>query len=297
MNFAIRLLALTVALVVALPAYAQTSSEKTPPIPYDWKVGPSTIALGHDLTMSLPATHALLGPSQAKDLMEKNGTFHNENLLGLVAGADEAADWLVTIRYEEDGYIKDDEALDAAAILGSIREGTAEANKERVEKGFHALTVDGWRQMPAYQRGPHHLVWALDVSSVKGKSANFSTRVLGRKGYVSLNLVSSPERIDANKSQVALLLAATTFDSGSRYEDFKASTDKVAEYGLAGLVIGGAGVAALKVAKVGIFAAFWKPILAFVLAAKKLVIVGLAGIAAALRKWFTRSKPPADSSP
>ena len=83
---------------------------------------------------------------------------------------------------------------------------------------------------------------------------------------------------------------ATTFGAGARYEDFDGKTDKVAEYGLAGLVLGGAGVAAAKLVKVGILAKFSKVILAALIAGKK-VIIGLAvALVAILKKIFTGRK-------
>jgi len=71
------------------------------------------------------------------------------------------------------------------------------------------------------------------VSTDDGKSLNFNTRILGRRGYVSINLVTEPELLARFKPEAATLLGATTFSSGSRYEDFNEKTDKVAEYGLA----------------------------------------------------------------
>ncbi len=76
------------------------------------------------------------------------GMFHNENLLGVITSqADE--EWFATIRYEDEGFIKDEESINADEILSAIKEGTEEANKERVEKGFKALRIDGWSDPPA----------------------------------------------------------------------------------------------------------------------------------------------------
>ena len=58
------------------------------------------------------------------------------------------------------------------------------------------------------------------------------------------------------------MLAATTFKTGARYEDFDKKTDKVAEYGLMGLILGGAGLGGAKVVKVGLLAACFKFLIA-----------------------------------
>jgi uncharacterized membrane-anchored protein len=122
---------------------------------------------------------------------------------------------------------------------------------------------------------------------------NYSTRILGRKGWVALNLLTAPEHLENDKPAVAKLLDVTGFDKGSRYEDH-ASGDKVAEYGLVGLVLGGAGVVALKAAKVGVIASFWKVILTGLIAAKKAVVLGFAAVVAFFKKLFGR-KPKAKS--
>lgn len=41
------------------------------------------------------------------------------------------------------------------------------------------------------------------------------------------------------------------------YADFVPGKDKVAEYGLAAIIAGGAGTVAVKAAKVGLFVKFW----------------------------------------
>jgi uncharacterized membrane-anchored protein len=267
------------------PGAASSSVPEQPKVP--WTVGPKKVVLGHDLTMDLPEGDAYVAGEDAKKLLERNGNFQNENLLAVVVGTDDESSWAVTIRYEEDGYVKDDEKLDADALLQSLREGTEEANKERVEKGFLPLTVNGWRELPRYDRASHHLIWGLDVATKEDVTVNYSTRILGRRGWVSLNLLTAPEHVDADKPSVAKLLDATMFDAGSRYEDH-ASGDKVAEYGLVGLVLGGAGVVALKAAKVGFLASFWKVIVAGLLAAKKAVVVGFAAAAAYFKRLFGR---------
>ena len=50
-------------------------------------------------------------------------------------------------------------------------------------------------------------------------------------------------------------------------------------------------------AKVGVLAAFWKPILAFLLAAKKLVLVGIAAVGGFFRKLFSRGRKEKTAPP
>ena len=254
-----------------------------------WKKGPVKVDLGHELSLDLKGEHRFLGSPEAGKLLEKMGNFHNENLIGIVASQTQE-EWFATIRYEDEGYIKDDENVNADELLSAIREGTEESNKERVEKGFKAWHIDGWSDPPRYDKALHHLVWALIVSDDDGKSVNYNTRILGRKGYVSINLVTSPEHLAGYKPQAGTLLTSTTFAQGSRYEDFDKKTDKVAEYGLAGLVLGGAGLAAAKLVKVGLLAKFSKVIIAAIIAGKKAIIAAGIAVVAFAKKLFGRKK-------
>lgn len=282
------------------PAKPEPASAPTAPAEPEihWQPGPAKIALGHNITLDLPAEDVYLNPTDAKKLLEKSGNFMDNDFIGMVIPKDENARWWVSIEFAEEGYVKDDEKLDADAILKNIKDGTEELNKMREEKGFPPLFVDGWSDPPRYDKAQHHLVWAIEAHSERGKSVNFNTRVLGRRGYVSLNLITSPDTLSADKPSVEKLLTQTTFDSGARYADFDGKTDKVATYGLAALVAGGAGVAALKIAKVGLLAKFGKVIIGLLVAMKKAVILLFVAIGAFFKRLFggkTEDRPPPPS--
>ena len=255
-------------------------------------VGPHQVDAGHDVMIDLPAGYLFLDSEQAKKFMEKLGNLHNDDLLGVIAQPD--ASWLVTVRFTEDGYVKDDEAekMDADEILKAIREGTDAANEERGKLGFKPLHVVGWSEPPKYQRDVHHLVWGIrgQGEGDPEEVINFNTRVLGRKGFVSLNLIDGAHSIEASKPSVAALLKATTFKAGSRYEDFNSKTDKIAEYGLAALVAGGAGAVALKLVKVGLLAKFGGKIIALIIALKKGIVLVFLAIVAFFKRVFGRKK-------
>lgn len=287
-----------VALSVLLTSWVARAEAPPPPAPepqFHWKQGPQPIELGHQIRMDLPAHYIFLGMPEADTLLKRFGGLHNENLLGVVASDDPNAGWFVTVRYDEDGHVDDSEKVDADQLLRAITDGTNEVNKERVQKGFPALHIDGWSEPPVYQPAVHHLVWALLVSTTRGRAVNYNTRVLGRRGVVSINLVTNPEALAADRVHARDLLAATAFEAGARYEDFDKKTDKVAEYGLVGLILGGVGLGAVKLAKVGLLAAFGKYILAFLLAAKKALILVFVAIGAGVKRLFGKkpAQPPA----
>ncbi len=268
------------------PAEQAENAEAPTTSPPEWQTGPKKVSLGHDIEVNLPDGYAYLPPGPASKLLEKNGSFHNENLLGLITSNDPKEEWFVVTRFEDSGFVKDDEKIDADELLSDLRDGAEEANKERKERGFDALTVEGWSEPPRYDSAKHQLVWALIVSHAEGKSVNFNTRVLGRRGYVSLNLVTDPALLSQYRARAATLLSATQFGSGARYEDFNEKTDKVAEYGLAGLVLAGAGLGAAKMVKLGLLAKFSKVIIGALIAGKKLIVAGLIALGALLKRFF-----------
>ena len=264
----------------APPTAAPTPAE--PALPeFKWKEGPAKIDLGHQIDLDLPADFGFLSQPEADRLLQSMGSFQNPNLVGVIAPNDPTQAYFVVIDWKESGYVKDDEKIDAAELLKSFRENQEQANTQRVAKGFPALTIDNWAEPPHYDNGLHHVVWGLTVTG-NHKSVNYSTRILGRRGYVSLNLVTSTERFAQDRSTATKLLAATTFRQGARYQDFdKSKGDKVAEFGLVGLVLGGIGVA--KLVKIGLLAKFWK-----------VIAVGIAGAFAAIKKFFSsKNTPPA----
>jgi uncharacterized membrane-anchored protein len=270
---------------------AETGESRYHPV-----VGPSHVALGHDLSLDLPEGFYFLAKKEADEMMRRSGNQDDPSLLGVVLKPDSS--WVVTVSFDAEGYIKDEdgEKLDADEILDAIREGTEEANKYREEHGFKPMHVDGWSEPPHYDRKLHHLVWAVRGSDADGTSINYNTRVLGRRGYASLNLIDDPDKLAQSKLEAATLLGVTHFDAGARYEDFNEKSDKVAEYGLAALVAGGAGAAALKLAKVGILAKFGGKLLALLIAGKKAVIAVLIALGALAKRLFSKKAPAEPNS-
>jgi uncharacterized membrane-anchored protein len=290
--------------VLARTAHADPSSP--PPAPagsegvsindLPWEDGPRAVDMGHGVTLSLPAGRRLLRGKEAVAVMEQAGNLYNEGLLGIVISSAPGSDYLVTIRYAEEGFIKDDDRIDPKDLLETIQKSEPEYNEERKKRGFPAIHAEGWLEDPKYDRTRHQLVWGLLVSTEGEKTVNFSTRVLGRRGFASVNLLTDPAKLGLYRDDGLSLVSATTFKSGDRYEDFDRSKDRVAEYGLAGLILGGVGVGlAAKAAKVGILAAFWKPILAFLLAAKKAVIALVVGAGALAKRLLGRRKKDAET--
>jgi uncharacterized membrane-anchored protein len=76
-------------------------------------------------------------------------------------------------------------------------------------------------------------------------TVNYSIRILGRDGVMRAILVSDPNGLEQNIRAFRTALKGFDFVPGHRYAEFR-SGDKVAEYGLAALIVGGAAAAAAK---------------------------------------------------
>ncbi len=273
------------------PDAAAAPPEASEALPF--QPGPRALDLGHGIKLDLPESHAYLAQPDAGKLMEKMGNLHNEDLLGLVVSKNQSDEYIVTLRYEDSGHIKDDEELDAKELLDSIKEGEQSYNEELKQRGFQPIHIGGWDEPPRYDQHKHQLLWALIVESSDGTSINYNTRVLGRTGYVSVNLVTDKQHLAEYKPAGALLLSRTSFDAGQRYADFVSSKDKVAEYGLTGLVLGGAGLGLAKAAKIGLIAKFGKGLLALLIAGKKAVVAGVVALGALLKRLFAKKSDAA----
>ena len=250
--------------------------------------GPADIALLDQAVLRLPVdTIFIPKPEAARIMLSLGNVVHDATFVGLIVGTKPSDEWAVVTSYFKDGYIKDDDAKDwnADELLQSLKDNTAEANKERVARGFDELEVLGWVEKPAYDAASHRLVWSL-LAKDKGepdtaeKGINYNTYALGRDGHFSLNLLTSSSRVDADKGAAHALLAALAYNPGKGYEDFNSSTDHIAEYGLAALI---GGVVAKKLG-------FFALISVFVLKFAK--VIGIAVLAFGAGIWnFFRRKP------
>ena len=247
--------------------------------------GPKDIPVAGQAVMHLPAGYQFVPQPEAGKLSHALGNSNPTNLMGLVL-PDGDGGWIAYLEYMSDGYVKDDDAKNwnADELLQSLKDGTESANTDRVARGFPALEVGGWVETPSYDATAHRLVWAA-LGRPKGTtgnegSVNYNTYALGRDGHFELNLISSQDAIDANKTHAKALLAALEFDNGKRYQDFNASTDKVAAYGLAALI---GGVAAKKLGLLAVMFGFAAKF------AKIIAIAAVAGVAGLKRLFGAKS--------
>lgn len=267
-----------------------------------WADGPIVGKLGDVAEVKVPANCRFTDAEGAKAFMDvtQNPASGAEQgvLLCRSMTATDSSYWFVIFEYNASGLVRDDDKskLDQAALLRTIQRGTEAGNEERRRRGWTEIEVVGWHQAPYYDSLTHNLTWATrirDKGSAGEESINHSVRLLGRGGVMNVDLVADPSQAETAVAAFDSILTDYTFIPGQRYSEWRAG-DKVAEYGLAALIAGGAGAAAMKL---GLFGKLWKVILTLVLALKKLVIVVAVAIGSFFKKLFGKRKTAPASKP
>jgi len=189
--------------------------------------------------------------------------------------------WGVTIEYEEDGYVSDEDAndIDYSDMLSQMKEDTNNASEARVEQGYDAISLVGWAAKPYYDQTTHKLHWAKEIKfgNQSLNTLNYNIRVLGRKGVLVLNFIAGIDQLGLINNQIETVLNIAEFDEGQRYADFNPDIDKVAAYGIGALIAG-------KVAaKLGLLAT----VLIFL---KKFWILALLGVGGFFKNLFGKKE-------
>lgn len=273
----------TLCLAGSVEAQENAQTEPT----YAWQAGPIEAKLGDQATLKLSEEYRFLGPQETQRILKDMGNFPSGQELGLVAGSKRESQWFMIIRFEDAGFVPDDDAAnwDADDLLASIKEGTEEANAKRREMGFDPLTVRGWEEKPHYDKSNNKVVWAISADERDGTTVNYNTLALGRHGYISMNLVADLNELPILKPHATTLLSNLHFVTGKRYADFNSATDKVAAVGLAALVAGAA-------FKSGLLA----KLLVLIVAFKKVILIAAAGGAAWVWKLMKGRSSPAPTT-
>jgi len=165
----------------------------------------------------------------------------------------------VEITYSEEGYIDDEDAkdIDYDELLEEMKDDAKLTNPERVKLGYGTMDMVGWASVPYYDETNKKLHWAkeLKFQDSEVNTLNYNIRVLGRKGYLNLNIIGDMTVLPIVKADVSSIVASAAFTEGNTYSDFNPDVDDVAAYGIGGLIAGKV------LAKVGFFALllkFWK---------------------------------------
>jgi len=284
------------ALALTLASATVAAQRGVSPEELDSKLSYKTGAVqlpGGMATITLPESFRYLGEQDSRKVLVAwgNPPESAQGVLGMLVPSDASPlseeGWAIVITYDEDGYVNDEDArtLDYHKMLAEMQEQTTENNEARAKEGFEPITLVGWAEPPHYDAKAHKLYWAkeLKFGSSVDHTLNYSIRILGRRGVLVLNAVSSIDQLETVKKGTPGVLAAVEFNEGHRYADYLPGTDKAAAYGIGGLILGATA------AKAGFFKLIWVALLA----SKKLVLAGIVALGAFLKKIFGGNKDAA----
>jgi uncharacterized membrane-anchored protein len=242
-----------------------------------WQVGPSTGAIGTRAHLNVPKETGLLSEDSGARFLELTGNLPEPGQTILAHG-----DWWAAFSFHDAGYIKDDEKLDPDALLKDLQSQDDGSNAERHKRGLAELHTDGWIVPPHYDHESRQLEWGLRLHSSDNPEpvVNYTMRLLGRHGYESVVLVTSPATLQHDVQELRGMLKGFEFNAGERYSEFRPG-DHVAEFGLGALVVGGAAAAAVK-------GGWFKGLIAAAAAGWKLLAALAAAGIAGLRGFFAR---------
>ncbi len=255
--------------------------------------GPAAVPLGKVAELKLPEKYHFVGQDSIGRFYELTQNSKNGKEVGVVL----APGYMLFIDYDDSGYVKDEEKLDADKIMKAMTDNEGPSNEARKERGWSQMKLKGWATPPHYDAKTNNLKWAINLTSsedgFKEVFINESIRLLGRGGVMNVTLVTDTPGFKAAEAETEKLLANNfSYVSGQKYSEFKAG-DKVAAYGLSALVLGGGAVMAAKLgwfASLGVwFSKAWKAI-----------VFGLIAVGAAIKKLFNKitgsrpdDRPPA----
>ncbi len=275
-------------------AFAAEKDPATPPVskplPFEFQSGPVTAQLEELATIRVPKGLIYIDKSNIAKFMRASENLPDGDELAVVASPDFS--WFAIYRFDPVGYVKDEEkdSLDADEILKQVKEATEEANKRLKAEGWETLRVVGWMSRPRYDTASNNLEWCIEATSSSGAgSLNHDIRLLGRRGVTKARLVTGKEDYTQNLLAFRELNKGFSYTSGNEYSAW-VKGDKVAEYGLTALILGGGAAAA---AKTGLLKTIGK----LLIASWKLVIAGLLGLFALLKKLIRTKEPDSVKEP
>lgn len=237
-------------------------------------------------TFNVPENYKFLNAEQSKVVLSDLwGNPPTDDTLGMIFPKDahpagDSMVYAVEITYSDEGHIKDDDAndIDYDELLEGMQDDADEINPERIKQGYEPIELIGWASTPFYDEANKKLHWAkeLKFGDYEVNTLNYNIRVLGREGYLNLNVIGDMDALSIVKDDVGQILDSVEFNEGNRYEDFDESNDRIAAYGIGGLIAGKV------LAKAGAFALivkFWK-----------IIAVGAVALFTAFKKKIFRRR-------
>lgn len=162
----------------------------------------------------------------------------DDSIEGVVFSNYEPYDSVILKSYHEEGYISSDDwrEMQPQALMEAIKLNTEEANRQRLDLGLEErVEVIGWLKEPTRDSQTNTIYWAIEAAQGQERIVNSVALKLGRYGYEEFTWITPISCYRPDGGELELILKSHKFKPGDRYEDH-AQGDKVAAYGIAGLV-------------------------------------------------------------
>ena len=226
---------LTVSIVFNLGLLSSTAEEPAAaakPDPVNWVTGPATGALRDFADINVPEGYRFATEDQARILFRMNNQAAPPELAGVLTPV--SGKWLIVFKYAQLGYLKEEDRVDALAIMTGMRQKVQRQNELMARPGANMITMLDWEKEPDYNRGEHTLEWAIRAQTPAGTSVNHIYCALGRNGVLSAILVQ-PRQLLADAVPMKQLMSGITFRAGYGYADYRGG-DAVSTRNLASLI-------------------------------------------------------------
>ena len=206
-----------------------------------WQNGPTTGKIGSLAEVQIPQGYKFADCAGLLALLELTQNSTSERDLAVVCPQNYNlitgnAPWFLTFEWEGIGYVKDEEKnnLDGNTILDGLTRGQEQDNQRRRTMGFPTLKILGWSKAPFYDPQTNLLTWATRIGEGDQNdfvTINYNSRILGRDGVMSANLVIDEKMLDRELPTYQKLVKGFSYVPGKKYAEFRAG-DKVATLGL-----------------------------------------------------------------
>ena len=233
---------------------------------------------GEFAQLHVPAGYKFLNAEQSNTVLVDLWGNQPTATLGLLFIEDQGPltdnfSYAIEVSFSEEGYIEDDDAedIDYDDLLEEMQGDIAGGNAQRKELGYSTVEFVGWASTPFYDSEHKKLHWAKELMFEGQETAtlNYDVRILGRKGVLSLNVIGDIDALPKVKEDIDEILSSAEFTEGNKYDDFNPDIDKIAAYGIGGLIAG------KMLLKAGFLAKFGK-----------IIVVGVIAAIAGVRKFF-----------
>jgi uncharacterized membrane-anchored protein len=208
-----------------------------------WQSYPNVGVIGDVAQIRLTNGIRFLDAKNTSRFVELEG---NPPVSNAYAIAPQSISWFSIFEFDSVGYVKDDDKIDPDELLKTLKEQNEQSIEERKRLNISVLHLTGWFVEPHYDIQTKRLEWGTRLVDDRGAvTVNYSIRILGRSGVMRAVLVSDPDSLQSDIQAFRAVLKGFDFVPGQQYAEFR-SGDKVAEYGLAALIVGGAAAVAVK---------------------------------------------------